>query len=43
MEPPRLFLSKMVTDRALEFLCGDWRTFQKYNHICITPPDESHS
>jgi hypothetical protein len=28
----------MVTDRALEFLCGDGRTFQKDNHLCSTPP-----
>ena len=28
----------VVTDRAPEFLCGDGRTFQKDNHLCITPP-----
>ena len=28
----------MVTDRAPEFLCGDGRIFQKYNHLCSTPP-----
>ena len=30
----------MVThsDRALEFLCGDGRTFQKDNHLRSTPP-----
>ena len=26
------------SDRALEFLCGDGRTFQKDNHLCSTPP-----
>jgi hypothetical protein len=26
------------SDRALEFLSGDGRTFQKNNHLCITPP-----
>ena len=25
-------------DRALEFRCGDGRTFQKDNHLCSTPP-----
>uniref|UniRef100_A0A0E9WIG2 Uncharacterized protein n=1 Tax=Anguilla anguilla TaxID=7936 RepID=A0A0E9WIG2_ANGAN len=25
------------SDRALEFLCGDGRTFQKDNHLCSTP------
>ena len=25
-------------DRALEFLCGDGRTFQKDNHLCSIPP-----
>ena len=25
------------SDRALDFLCGDGRTFQKDNHLC-TPP-----
>ena len=30
--------SLMVTDIALEFLCGDGKTFQKDNHLCITPP-----
>ena len=24
--------------RALEFLCGDRRIFQKDNHLCSTPP-----
>ena len=39
----------VVTDRALEFLCGDGRTFQKDNQLCSTPtirtewPDGSHS
>ena len=28
----------MVTLTALEFLCGDGRTFQKDNHLCSTPP-----
>ena len=28
----------MVTDRALEFLCGDGITFQKDNHLCNIPP-----
>uniref|UniRef100_A0AAZ3P3Y9 Sleeping Beauty transposase HTH domain-containing protein n=1 Tax=Oncorhynchus tshawytscha TaxID=74940 RepID=A0AAZ3P3Y9_ONCTS len=28
----------MVTDRALEFLCGDGRIFQKDKHLCSTPP-----
>ena len=28
----------MVTDRALEFLCGHGITFQKDNHLCSTPP-----
>jgi hypothetical protein len=28
----------MVTDRAVEFLCGDGRTFQKDIHPCSTPP-----
>ena len=27
-----------ITERALEFLCGDGRTFQKDNHLCSTPP-----
>ena len=27
-----------VTDRALEFLCGDGRTFQKDNHLGSTQP-----
>ena len=27
----------MVTLTALEFLCGDERTFQKDNHLCSTP------
>uniref|UniRef100_A0A8C8FMF7 Cadherin domain-containing protein n=1 Tax=Oncorhynchus tshawytscha TaxID=74940 RepID=A0A8C8FMF7_ONCTS len=27
------------SDRALEFLCGDGRTFQKDNHLCSTPPN----
>ena len=26
------------SDRALEFLCGDGKTFQKDNHLCSTPP-----
>ena len=26
------------SDRAPEFLCGVERTFQKDNHLCITPP-----
>ena len=26
------------SDRAPEFLCGDERTFQRANHLCITPP-----
>ena len=26
------------SDRAVEFLCGDRRTFQKENHLCSTPP-----
>jgi hypothetical protein len=26
------------SDRALEFLCGDGRTFQKDNHLFRTPP-----
>jgi hypothetical protein len=26
------------SDRALEFLCVDGRTFQKDNHLCSTPP-----
>ena len=26
------------SDRALEFLCGDGRTFQKDNHLYSTPP-----
>ena len=31
----------MVTlTRALEFLCGDRRTFQKDNHLCSTPPNQ---
>jgi hypothetical protein len=25
------------SDRALEFLCGDGRTFQKDKHLCSTP------
>jgi hypothetical protein len=25
------------SDRAPEFLCGDWRNFQKDNHLCSTP------
>ena len=28
----------MVTHRALEFLCGDGRTFQKDNHLCSSLP-----
>jgi hypothetical protein len=28
----------MVTDRALVFLCGDGRTFQKDNHLCSNSP-----
>ena len=27
------------SDRALEFLCGDGRTFQKDNHLCSTLPN----
>jgi hypothetical protein len=26
------------SDRALEFLCGDGKTFQKDNHLYSTPP-----
>ena len=26
------------SDRALEFRCGDGRTFQNDNHLCSTPP-----
>ena len=26
------------SDRALEFLCGDGINYQKYNHLCSTPP-----
>jgi hypothetical protein len=35
------------SDRALEFLCGDGKNFQKDNHLCSTPlirpfrPDEA--
>jgi hypothetical protein len=28
----------MVNDRALEFLCGDGRTFQNDKHLCSIPP-----
>uniref|UniRef100_A0AAZ3PSP7 Transposase n=1 Tax=Oncorhynchus tshawytscha TaxID=74940 RepID=A0AAZ3PSP7_ONCTS len=28
----------MVTERAPEFLSGDWRSFHKDNHLCSTPP-----
>jgi hypothetical protein len=28
--------SDVDSERALEFLCGDGRTFQKDNHLCST-------
>ena len=31
--------NSMVTLTKLQFLCGNGRTFQKYNHLCSTPPN----
>uniref|UniRef100_A0AAZ3REA1 Uncharacterized protein n=1 Tax=Oncorhynchus tshawytscha TaxID=74940 RepID=A0AAZ3REA1_ONCTS len=33
----------IVTDRDLEFLCGDGRTLQKDNHLCSAPPIRPYS
>ena len=31
-------VTKNLMVRALEFLCGNGRTFQNDNHLCSTPP-----